>query len=235
MSLPHPHPRYRGRWAGPAGVRRQVVCKHQVEIEVWPPRAEARFADDWTADPATTQVRFEAQVYNSSEGYTWSVRAVDGSAGQGSVDASGLYRAPPKGALASGATELVVATSGEDPLRTAFAWVTLVGRGPRPAPAAQVTVLPHRLNLYYGAGANNDLIDTCNKRCEFQALAFGATSAVEWLVNGVPQGVTGPWFLYQAPNSGATAVVTVTARLQSDHAVSADAKISLLNYDWPGV
>ncbi|MGZ3273623.1 MAG: hypothetical protein ACXU82_00035 [Caulobacteraceae bacterium] len=230
-----PHPRYRGRWRSPQDVRRQVVCKHQVEIEVWPARAEVGFADDWTANPATTQVRFEAQVYNSGQGHTWSVRALDGSVGQGSVDASGLYRAPAKGSLVSGTTELVVATSREDPLRTAFAWVTLVGRGPRPAPTPQVTVLPRRQTLYYGSGANNDMIDVSNKRCEFQALAFGTASAVEWLVNGVPQGISGPWFLYQAPSGGGTATVTVTARLQANHAVSADAKISLLNYDWPGV
>lgn len=235
MSLHHHHPRYRGRWGSPGGVRRQVVSKHQVEIEVWPARAEVRFGDDWTADPATTQTRFEAQVYNSSQGYTWSVRAMDGSAGQGTIDASGLYRAPPKGVLSSGTTELIVATSREDPLRTAFAWLTLVGLGPRPAPTPQVTVLPHRQTLYYVNGVNNDMIDVSNKRCEFQALAFGTTSAVEWLVNGTPQGVTGPWFLYQAPANGGTATVTVTARLQSNHAVSADAKISLLNYDWPGV
>lgn len=232
---PMPRPGYRGRWRSPAGVRRQVVCKHQVEIEVWPARAEVRFGDDWTADPATTQVRFEATVYNSSQGYTWSVRSMDGSAGQGSIDASGLYSAPPKGGLSSGTTELVVATSREDPLRTSFAWVTLVGVGPRPAPTPEVEVLPRRLNLYYGTGFNNDMIDACNKRCEFQALAFGATGQVEWLVNGALQGVTGPWFAYQAPSSGGTAVVTVTARLQSDHAVSGEAKVSLLNYDWPGV
>ena len=231
-----PHPRHRGRWGSPRSVRRQVVCKHQVEIEVWPPRAEVRFSDDWTANPATTQTRFEAQVYNSGQGYSWSVRAMDGSAGQGSVDASGLYRAPPKGALASGTTELVVATSREDPLRTAFAWVTLVGLGPRPAATAQLTVLPRRQTLYYGSGDNNDMIDDCNKRCEFQALAFGTTSAVEWLVNGVPAGdPAGPGSWYLAPSNGGTATVTVTARLQSNHAVSADAKISLLNYDWPGV
>src|SRR3569833_74990 len=138
MNPQHPHPRYRGRWGSASGVRRQVVCKHQVEIEVWPPRAQASFGDDWTADPATSQVRFEADVYNSSQGHTWSVRALDGSAGKGSIDASGLYRAPPKGLLASGTTELVVATAREDPLRTAFAWVTLVGVGPKPAPIQEI-------------------------------------------------------------------------------------------------
>src|ERR1700709_2779865 len=101
MSPQTPHPRYRGRWGHGGHIRRQVVSKHQVEIEVWPARAEVRFGDDWTADPATTQTRFAAQVYNSGQGYSWSGRARDGSVGQGSIDASGLYRPPPKGALAS--------------------------------------------------------------------------------------------------------------------------------------
>jgi hypothetical protein len=213
----------------------QVVCRHQVEIEVWPPRTEVRFADDFTADAAQTQARFEARVFNSSQGYVWDVRAPDGGPGQGTIDASGLYRAPPKGAQASGTTELVVATAREDPLRTAFAWVTLVGLGPAPAKPAEVAIFPRRLNLYYGSGANNDLIDLCNKRCQFQALAFNTAHQVEWLVNGALQGVNGPWFLYQAPNAGGPAVVSVTARLQGDPGVFDEARISLLNYDWPGV
>jgi hypothetical protein len=234
MNLPHPHPRYSGRWGSPAGVRRQVVSRHQAEIEVWPARAEVRFGDDWTANPATTQVRFEATVYNSSQGYTWSVRDIGGGVGHGTIDASGLYRAPPKGALASGTTELVIATSREDPLRTAFAWVTLVGVGPKPVPTPEITVLPRRLNLYYGSGFNNNMIDVSNKRCQFEALAFGTTGQVEWVIGNTSQGL-GPWFLYQAPPSGGTATVTVTARLQSNHAVFGEARISLLNYDWPGV
>ncbi|MGR4865692.1 hypothetical protein [Caulobacter sp. LARHSG274] len=216
-------------------VRRQIVCRHQVEIEVWPPRAEVHFRDDWTANPATAQVRFEAQVYNSAQGHTWEVRDIDGGPGQGTIDASGLYRAPPKGVLASGATELVVATSREHPLRKAFAWVTLVGLGPRPVQAAEVAVFPRRVNLYYRNGANNNLIDDCNKQRQFEATVFNTGVQVEWLVNGVLQGVVGPWFLYQAPASGGAAVVTVRARLLGDPGVFADAKVSQLNYDWPGV
>ena len=45
----------------------------------------------------------------------------------------------------------------------------------------------------------------------------------------------GPWFLYQTPANGVSAVVTVQARLQGDPDVFADAKVSQLNYDWPGV
>ncbi|WP_421994967.1 hypothetical protein [Reyranella sp.] len=233
MAFPH-HRRGRHR-GGVTDVYHHVVCRHQVEIEVWPPRAEVNFRDDWTANVATTQVRFEAQVYNSSQGFVWDVRDIGGGPGQGTIDASGLYRAPPKGALASGTTELVIATSREDPLRKAFAWVSLVGLGPRPAKAAEVAIFPRRINLYYRQGANNDMIDDCNKRCQFEAIAFNSGAAVEWLVNGALQAGTGPWFLYQTPANGGTAVVTVRARLQGSPAVFDEAKISQLNYDWPGI
>jgi hypothetical protein len=135
-----------------------------------------------------------------------------------------------------------VANSREDPLRKAFAWVTLVGLGPRPAKAAEVAIFPRRINLYYRQGANNDMIDDCNKRCQFQAIAFNTGAQVEWLMNVPPQppdvfvlqGV-GPWFLYQTPANGAAAVITVRARLQGNPAVFDEAKVSQLNYDWPGV
>lgn len=232
----HHHPHQHGRRRGvTTEIHRQVVCRHQVEIEVWPPRAEVQFHDDWTGNPANAQARFEAQVYNSSQGHTWETRDLNGGPGQGTIDASGLYRSPPKGALASGTTELIVATSREDPLRKAYAWVTLVGLGPRPVEAAEVAVFPRRVTLYYRNGANNNLIDDCNKQRQFEATVFHTGAQVEWLVNGALQGVVGPWFLYQTPASGASAVVTVRARLQGDPAVFADAKVSQLNYDWPGV
>ena len=238
------HHHRRGRHRGVVtDVYHHIVCRHQVEIEVWPPRAEVHFRDDWTANVATTQVRFEAQVYNSSQGYVWDVRDINGGPGQGTIDASGLYHAPPKGGLASGTTELVVASSREDPLRKAFAWVTLVGLGPRPAKAPEVAIFPRRINLYYGQGANNDMIDGCNKRCQFQAIAFNTGAQVEWRVNVPPQlpgtftstGVVGPWFLYETPATGTAAVITVRAQLQGNPAVFDDAKVSQLNYDWPGV
>jgi hypothetical protein len=230
-----PHNRHAGRCGASTIVRRQVVCRHQVEIEVWPPRAEVTFRDDWTANPATTEVRFEALVYNSSQGFTWQVHDIAGGPGHGTIDVSGLYRAPVKSALASGTTDLVVATSREDPLRKAFAWVTLSGVGPRPARAPAVQVFPQRVNLYYRNGFNNNLIDDCNKRCQFEAETFNTGAQMEWLVNGALQGVVGPWFLYETPANGGTAVVTVRVRLQGAPGVFAEAKISQVNYDWPGV
>ena len=73
------HHHRRGRHRGVVtDVYHHIVCRHQVEIEVWPPRAEIHFRDDWTANVATTQVRFEAQVYNSTQGYVWDVRDING-------------------------------------------------------------------------------------------------------------------------------------------------------------
>ncbi len=234
MMQAHRHHRPGRQRGGVTDVYHQIVCRHQVEIEVWPPRAEVHFIDDWTANPATTQVRFEAQVYNSSQGFTWDVRGIDGGPGQGMIDAGGLYRAPPQVGIASGTTELVVATAREDPLRKAFAWVTLVGVGLKPAKPAEVAIWPPRVTLYYQQGAANRFISDCNKQCEFSASVYDSGAPIEWLVDGAPQGVIGPWFLYRTPPIGAGAEVTVTAQLQGQ-AAFADAKVSQFNFDWPGV
>jgi hypothetical protein len=217
-----------------ADVYHHVVWRHRVEIEVWPAHAEINFQDEWTANPIDTQVRFESQVYNSTQGCLWEVRDINGNPGQGTIDASGLYRAPPKGALASGTTEIVVASAREDPLRKAFAWVTLIGVGPRPVTPPEVTVWPKRVNLYYAQGANNDYIDDCNKRCEFSSTAYDTSAQTEWLVDAVLQGVVGPTFVYGAPNSGGAAMVTVRAQLQGQPAVFDEATVFQRNYNWPG-
>jgi hypothetical protein len=227
------------RFARPNGrtidVHHHVVCRHQVEIEVWPPRAEIHFGDDWTANPAATQARFEAIVYNSNQGHLWEVRALDGNPGAGGIDESGLYRAPAKGALPSGFTEIVVATAREDRLRKAYAWVTLVGVGPEPVPPPTVDIWPKRVNLYYQQGANNSYMDDSNKRRQFGAIVRDGTGAtVEWLVDGVNSGA-GPWFLYQTPNTGGTNTVTIRARLQGQPSIFDEAKVLQLNYSWPSV
>jgi hypothetical protein len=216
-------------------VYHHIVCRHQVEIEVWPPRAEVNFRDEWTANPIDTQVRFEAKVYNSDQGYLWEVRDINGNPGLGTIDAAGVYHAPPKGALASGTTEIVVATARQDRLRKAFAWVTLVGVGPKPAAVPKVAIWPKRLELYYINGANNNFIDDCNKERQFSATAYDSTSQVQWLVNGALQGTVGPWFFYQAPSSGSPQVVTLRARLQAQPGIFDEAKILLRNYNWPGL
>ncbi|HEY2662140.1 MAG TPA: hypothetical protein VGI79_20640 [Caulobacteraceae bacterium] len=234
MKRANHHHRPGCRRGGEIDVHHHIVCRHNIEIEVWPPRAQINFQDDWTANPADTQVRFEAQVYNSSQGHLWEVRALNGDPGLGTIDASGLYRAPPKGAFDNSATEIVVVTAREDPLRKASAWVTLVGGGPQPAAQPSLAVWPRRVDLYYVQGANNNYIDDCNKECEFSVDIYDSNGQVEWLVNGALQGVVGPWFFYQAPNSGAPTVVTVRARLQGQPGVFDEAKILQRNYNWPG-
>ena len=227
-----PH-RFAERNGSAIDVYHRVVCRQQVEIEVWPPRVEVHFSDDWTANPIDTQTRFEATVYNSDQGYLWEVRALDGSSGQGTIDASGLYRAPTKGALPNGFTEIIVATAREDRLRKAYAWVTLVGFGPEPVTAPTVDVWPKRVNLYYRQGADNSYIDDSNKMRQFGAILRDSTDSIEWLVNGASSS-TGPWFLYQAPNTGGTNTVTIRARLQTQPSIFDEAKVLLLNYSWPG-
>jgi hypothetical protein len=228
------HHRFARRNESVTDIYHRVVCRHQVEIEVWPPRAEIHFVDDWTADPIDTQTRFEATVYNSNQGYLWEVHALDGSPGQGTIDISGLYRAPPKGTLSNGFTEIVVATAREDRLRKAYAWVTLVGFGPEPVTAPTVDIWPKRVNLYYRQGANNNYMDDSNKMRQFGAILHNGTGSIEWLVDNVLQPGTSPWFLYQTPNAGGTNTVTIRARLQAQPSIFDEAKVLQLNYSWPG-
>lgn len=212
-----------------------LLCRHQVEIEVSPPQVELTFADERWSNPINSQCRFEAALYNSREGALWAVYDLDGSPGQGSIDGNGLYSAPDKGALPSGFTEVVVASAREDPLRRAHAFVTLLGVGPEPAAEPSVDVSPKRVNLYYPLGANNNYMDDCNKMRLFRAaVQDSANTATEWLVDGVLQAGTSPWFLYRLAGAGGTKVVTIRARLQSAPAIFDDALVQQLNYFWPG-
>jgi hypothetical protein len=213
-----------------------LVSRHQVEVEIFPARATLYFQDERNIDPVDTLIRFEAVVYNSDSGVTWQALAPDGSPGAGSIDATGLYRAPNKNGLPSGTTDVVVATARADPLRKASAWVTVVGRGPAPAPIPRIEIWPKQRGLYYRAGADNAYIDDSNKMQLFQAfLSHSPGPQVAWLVDGVVQGGTDPWFLYRAPANGAGALVTVTARIQALPAVQDEAKVIVRNYNWPGL
>jgi hypothetical protein len=230
---PHPHPRLPARPLVTEVVH-HVTLRHQVEIEVWPARAQLYFADERWTDPINTELRFEARVFNSRLGVRWEVRDPAGNPGAGSIDATGLYRAPDKGTLASGTTDIVIATAIEDPLRKAYAWMTLVGVGPLPLPEARIEIRPHVSTLYYQAGDDNAYMDASNKMQLFRAEIFHSGSAIEWLVNMVPAGVTGPWFQYMAPNTGANTHVMVRGRLQAAPNVYDDAWVEILNYQWPG-
>lgn len=212
-----------------------MACRHQVEVMVQPARAELYFQDERWIDPIDTQLRFEAVVYNTDHSVSWQVFAPDGGPGHGTIDQTGLYTAPTKGALASGTTDVVVATARADPLRKAFAWVTLVGLGPLPAPAPSIEIWPKCVTLYYQSFLDNRYIDDSNKRQIFRAFPADAPDPrVRWLVDGAAQPGTDPWFTYIAPNGGGVAEITIAAQLLADTAVQDDAKVTLLNYQWPG-
>lgn len=216
-------------------VLHHVVCRHQVEVEVWPPRVELYFADERWTDRIDTQARFEANVINSGRGVEWRVLDPDGGPGAGSIDATGLYRAPAKGALASGHTEIVVATAVEDPLRKATAWVTLLGEGPLPAPLPRIEICPRRVDLYYKTLHHNAYIDDSNKVQLFQAtIRHSANQNVVWsLASGA--GSIGADGLYQAPASGFDHGLAVVRGTIAGTGVYDEARILLRNYDWPGL
>ncbi len=219
-------------------VHHHIECRHRVEVEIWPPRAEVHFRDERWANPATTQVRFEAAVFNSNRGVRWEVLDLDGNPGAGTIDAGGVYRAPVKGALSNGATDIVVVSSREDPLRKAYAWVTLTGVGPEPVPAPAIQLLPRRACLYYPQGQHNAYIDKSNTQQLFHATLWNsATSDIEWLVDGVLQFNNAPFhqFRYEAAGSGGTKTVVIRARSKYQPSVYEEAKVLITNYNWPGI
>lgn len=227
-----------------------ITCRHQVEVEVWPPRIELYFADERMRvdhkgalvqreiDLVDTQMRFEATVINSDRGVRWQVFDAAGGPGAGSIDATGLYLAPAKGGWQNGHTDVVVATSVEDPLRKAYAWVTLIGDGPLKAPEARIEIWPKRVDLYYthsSAADHNDYIDDSNKVQLFQARIWNSEEqSVTWqIVSG--SGSIGANGLYVAPNSGNDHQMAVVRGTIGATAVYDEARIVLRNYVWPGL
>lgn len=216
----------------------RLICQHQIEVEVWPASAEVHFRDERHCDPVNTQVRFDAAVYNATNAeVTWEVRALDGSPGKGSIDAAGLYLAPPASGLTSGFTEMIVVRPTADPARQAVAYVTVVGRGPEAPPPPTLMLLPWRATVYYRQGAQNEWIDESNKKQVFRAVVRNSASTVDWLVNGGVVLNADPTHLYcyEAPVSGSGEVKTLTARLQATPAVQGHAKVVVANYQWPGI
>src|SRR5262245_57683690 len=162
--------------AGITHVVHHVVARHRIEVEVWPARVELAFRDEKWINPVDAECRFEATVYNSSQGVTWEVLSTSGGLGAGTIDQQGLYRAPLKDALPSGYTDIVVASATEDPLRKAFAWVTVLGDGPEPVPAPVIEIWPKRSHIYYQQNHHNAYIDDSNKRQLFSAALFHTTA-----------------------------------------------------------
>jgi hypothetical protein len=221
-----------------AEVVHHVTRRHRPEVEVWPPRTQLTFSDERSANPADTVVRFEATVINAcSTAVTWTVLSPDGGPGAGSIDATGLYSAPKFKPELDRATDVVVVTLDEDPLRTAFAWVTLAGDGPWPIPVATIEILPKTAFLYYPDGQDNAYIDASNTMQFFRVLLRDSpTQDVQWKVDGVVQaGQTEQIFRYQVTGSGPEKEVTVAAAIQGLPAAVDEAKVMLTNYYWPGL
>jgi hypothetical protein len=229
--------------------RGSLICQHRIEVEVWPPAAEACFRNERFSNPVNTKVQFEAHVFNApTNRVTWAVHNLDGGAGAGSIDAGGLYLAPDKGSLPYGFTDIVVAASLDDPSRRAYAKVSVVGLGPLPPPPPRIEVYPRRVELYYpmyfppGVPANyNAYIDSSNTMQLFRALVRRASpSDVQWTSDGGPVAVVGSGaeYMYKLPNSESGSSRTtfhVQAALASDPAVVDQATVTLLNYWWPGI
>ena len=229
----------RRRQGGPAiEVVHHVERRHRAEVEVWPPRADVTFADERAASPANTCVRFEATVFNArNTAVRWEVQDPGGGPGAGTIDGTGLYSAPAFAAGLDGHTDVVVATLVEDPLRKAYAWVTLTGDGPWPVRVATVELRPKTVTIYYPTGSDNAFIDVSNTMQLFRArLRDAPPQPLEWRVDGgVQAGETGETFLYRLLGPGATKQVTVEVRAPGLPGVADSAKVMQLNYVWPGL
>ncbi len=215
-----------------------VICRHQTEIEVYPPSADVYFADERYVDAINTQIRFQATVYNApSNGVTWQVMNSSGGPGAGNIDSTGLYTAPLKGVIPNGHTVIVVATAKHDPTRYAIAKVTLVGYGPEPLPQATLEIFPKLSHVYYqdSTYSQNHYIDTSNKHQQFRSLIrHSVSSAITWVPPST--GAISPGGFYSAPAPGTSPLpVDIHAYLTSDPSITATARIILLNYDWPGI
>jgi hypothetical protein len=214
----------------------RITCEHQIELEVFPPAAEVYFADERYADAALSQARFDAVVFNApTASVHWSVSAIGGGPGLGTIDQTGLYKAPPKGVLASGLTEVITAVSADNPDRKAFAFVSLIGKGPEPPPEKQILLSPKRCFLYYPLGHDNGHIDESNTRQVFRAIVGNTDDGIDWLVNGASVASGSRLYCYAVSGSGATKTVAITARLIHDHSVYDEALVVVGNYTWPGL
>jgi hypothetical protein len=220
-----------------------IVCQHQIEVEVWPALAELSFRDERYVNPLNTQVQFNAVVYNGpTNRVTWQVADGAGGPGLGTIDENGLYVAPLKGTAAHAVTEIVIATSVDDPMRKAFARVAVVGLGPEPLPEPKVEIYPKRSHVYYrknySSGDHNEYIDMSNTRQLFRASVYHTESQdLQWLKDGsVVKSGSEAWYLYEPSNdSGAPDEVKITVRLAVDHDVKDEATVLLINYSWPGI
>lgn len=230
-------------------VKHHIICQHQIEIEVFPSIAEVYFQDERYEDPVDVQVRFSASVFNAPTGKVkWQVVSLTGGPGAGTIDAAGLYTAPLKdGHPFITLTDIIVASSIDDPMRMAYSRVTVVGRGPEPACLPKVEIFPKTSHIYYPEGAHNSHIDKSNTQQIFRTrIHNSASSSIKWFTQNNPDvlpaapeievpGWNKDWYLYKLNNSGIQKMVKVIAALSSDLAVRDEALVVHLNYSWPGI
>ena len=222
-------------------VSHKIVCQHQVEVEVWPAQAEVYFQKEAHIDPVNTQVRFDAIVYNAaSNNVLWEVTDIAGNPGAGTIDPTGLYTAPPMGP--HGLTDIVVATSIDDPMRKASAMVSLIGFGPAPTPDPIIEIFPKRAYVYYPLNKNsddfNEYIDASNTKCLLRAYIRNSDyDQVIWEFNGIEKEPSWnkPWFIYKPEKLGDNAEINIEARLKNDPNIKDQMNLFVLNYKWPGM
>jgi hypothetical protein len=225
---------------GPYGGRtvwHHVISRHQVEIEVWPTRAEVYFQDERYEDVVNSQVRFDAVVYNASTSRVlWEVVSPHGGPGAGSIDAVGLYTAPPKGSSPDALTDIIVATAADDPQRGAYAWVSVVGIGAEPPLEPQIEIFPKQAFLFYPEGAHNRYMGRSNTMQLFRAsIRNSELTEIVWRSDPPPESdvTEEPWFLYRA-SAVSGPEVTIEAHLKDEPSVRAKSKVVLLDYSWAG-
>jgi hypothetical protein len=220
-----------------------LICQHQIEVEIWPPSAEVYFEDERYSDPANSQIRFDATVYNAStDRVIWSVQNLNGEQGAGSIDSTGLYVAPHKGSFVHGTTDLIVASSSEDRFRRAYAFVTLIGAGPEPKPAAKVEIYPKVTELYFPRTKN--FIDESNTKQVFHALVKNHVNQnVVWTATSNPN-ISSPFTLMPDINTPTCLLslntssdsfnwIEIKAALTDDATIFDEAKVVPIHYYWP--
>lgn len=226
-----------------------VECIHRIEVEVYPSSGQVYFADERFVDPACTQLRFDATVFNAqSARVEWLLAAEDGGSPRGTIDNNGLYRAPAfPSVFTPGApnsfTEVITARSVEDPSRMAQAFVTVSGKGPLPPPLPVIRISPRRCTVYRAGYAqnrdNNEFIDRTNYQQSFIAERLYSTDAIVWKINGTVQtldmGADSRKFSFSATTSLTPGIYRARAELSTNPAIFDEVEILVTDYIWGGI
>jgi hypothetical protein len=166
------------------------------------------------------QFAFSATVQGSSDtAVTWQVNGVSaGNAAFGTIDANGLYTAPPVPPTPPNVTVTVIAHA--DPTKSASSSVDVT---------IGVFVLPASVSLNVSSAQ-------CQVTQQFAATVTGTSnSAVDWNANGIPAGDSNATFgtitndgLYTAPDTIPNPpTFSVTAVSQEDSSQSGKAKVTI--------